>query len=126
VPTRASVRGVGDTLRRLLADYLDFVDADPELYRFVLRERAFRSVGPAGDVGAGPLGIIVLPLVVALEREGAGRADATLRATAVAGMLAATVSAEIERPGWDRPTLESTLLDLAMRICGPDRRAGRS
>ncbi len=121
VPAWGDAGSVRGTIEALTRGHLDFVLADPAIYRFIIRERAFRRAGPAEDPAAGPLAIFVLPLTRALISAGLDASRAQLEATAVAGMLAATVTAAVAHGALDRDQLEPDLVELAMRICStPD------
>jgi AcrR family transcriptional regulator len=116
VPAIIEGSGLRETLLELVRQYLDFVDYDPELYRFILRERAFRRISQEGDRAEGPLGLIILPLVTALALEGLSEIEANWQAHLLAGVLAAAVGWNVETRGFDRPELERRMLALCEQV----------
>jgi AcrR family transcriptional regulator len=116
VPPFVDGLGLHETLLELVRQYLDFVDYDPALYRFILRERAFRRISQEGDRVEGPLGIIILPLVAALAREGLSDVEADWQAHLLAGLLAAAVGWNVETRNFDRSELERRMLALCEQV----------
>ncbi len=116
VPNWVAASDLQTTLKEILCRTLDFVESQPELYRFILKERAFRDIHPEGDSTSGPLGILVVPLRAALTREGFDATSAEFRATAMAGMLTATISWNLESRRYDRAALQTRLIELCMQL----------
>lgn len=119
VPAISDGLNLRDTLQELVRQYLDFVDEDPDLYRFIVRQRAFRRIAQQGDLAKGaegPLGILTLPLVAALQREGLSEMEAGWQANLLAGMLATAVGWNVETKHFAREELERRMLALCERV----------